>query len=221
MHVRLRDGLHYCNCAGRFVFLDAHLDRYFTLSGKADQAFRAWVAGEVTLEEPYEHLNCLIRNNLLVPAAGEGNNLESPLPEAATQDFQPIPVGRALVLAAQALLLRYRARRKIRSQPLRAVLRDVRERKAAVTSFAHDAAAEISLARKAFASTRWAFRARDQCLPESIAFHRLCLDRGVPATLVIGVTVTPFAAHCWVRLGDMVINDRVERIRQFNPILEI
>lgn len=221
MHLRLRDGLHFCNCAGRIVFLDVHTDRYFALSGKADQAFRAWIAGEVTVEEPDEHLNCLMRINVLVLDTGHGKIGIVPSLQCATRDFQPRPVGSAFLVGAKAFLLRYGARRNIRSQSLRAVLRDVRERKAALTFFAQDAVAEISLACKAFGSTGWVFQSKDQCLPEAIALHRLCLNRGVPASLFIGVSVNPFTAHCWVQHGDAVINDRVERIRQFTPILEI
>lgn len=221
MHLRLRDGLHFCNCSGRVVFLDVHTDRYFALSGKADQAFRAWIAGEVTVEEPDEHLNCLMRINLLVLETGQGRNGTEPSLQRATRDFQPCPVGRAFLIGTNAFLLRYGARRNIRSHSLRAVIRDVRERKAALGSMAQDAVKEMSIACKAFGSTGWAFQSKDQCLPESIAFHRLCLNRGVPASLFLGVSVNPFAAHCWVQHGDTVINDRVERIRQFTPILEI
>lgn len=221
MHFRLRDGLHFCNCAGRIVFLDVHTDRYFALSGNADQAFRAWIAGEVTVEEPDEYLNCLMRINLLVLETGQSRTRIEPSLQCATRDFQPRAVGSACIIGARAFLLRYGARRNIRSQSLRTILWGVRERKAALTSFAQDAVAEISLVCKAFGSTGWAFQSKDQCLPESIAFHRLCLDRGVPASLFIGVSVNPFTAHCWVQHGDVVINDRVERIRQFTPILEI
>lgn len=222
MHVRLRNGLHFCICGGHAVFLDVHADRYFALSGKADQAFRAWVAGEVTVEGPDEHLNCLLRSRLLVPEAGlDKGGGSCPSLESATQDFQSRPVGRALLVGIQALLLRYRTGRNIRAQSLDTVLRDVRERKEALTAFAYDAVKELSLACQAFGSSSWVFRTRDQCLSESIAFHRLCLDRGVPVSLILGVSVNPFSAHCWVQHGDFVINDRVERIRQFTPILEI
>lgn len=221
MHLRLRDGLHFCICAGRVVFLDVHTDRYFALSGNADLAFRAWVAGEVTVEGPDEYLNCLIRTGLLMPEAGETKVGRGPALERAIEEFQPQPVGRAWLASVQALLLRYRTGRNIRCQSLEAMLWNVRERKEALTALTDHAVKEMSLACKAFGSSRWAFRTRDQCLPDSIAFHRLCLDRGVPASLVIGVSVNPFAAHCWVQHGDVVINDRVEHIRQFTPILEI
>lgn len=221
MHLRLRDGLHFCKCAERIIFLDVHTDRYFALSGQVDLAFQAWIAGEVSTQEPGGHLNSLIGTGLLVPAPGEAKIGESSSLEPAKRDFYARVVGRVGVTGAKAFLLRYRARRSMRTQSFRAVLRDVSDRKAALTSITNDAVGEISLACKAFGSTSWAFRARDQCVPESIAFHRLCLDRGVPATLVIGVKVNPFAAHCWVQHGDVVINDRMERIRQFTPILEI
>ncbi|ANO50071.1 lasso peptide biosynthesis B2 protein [Woeseia oceani] len=36
---------------------------------------------------------------------------------------------------------------------------------------------------------------------------------------VFGVTGEPFAAHCWVQEGNMVLNDTVDFVRRFTPIM--
>jgi hypothetical protein len=36
---------------------------------------------------------------------------------------------------------------------------------------------------------------------------------------VIGVKLNPFAAHCWLQVGDVVLNDLPERVAAFTPIL--
>jgi len=221
MHVRLRDGLHYCTCVGRTIFLDVKANRYFAVSAEVDRAFQALTHDGAPVEPTSKALEPLLSAGLLVPADVPGLITQPYEMIPAKQDFHRRPVKPSFFAGAQALAHRYRAARKVRGQPFATVLKNVRERKASLTSVAPDPSGEISLVLAAFASTAPVFRARNQCLPQSIAFHRLCLDRGVPATLVIGVSVNPFAAHCWVQLDDMVINDRVERIRQFTPILEI
>lgn len=44
---------------------------------------------------------------------------------------------------------------------------------------------------------------------------------GDGATLVFGVKLDPFAAHCWVERGDVLLNDRPERVERFAPIRTI
>ncbi|HEY2707198.1 MAG TPA: lasso peptide biosynthesis B2 protein [Caulobacteraceae bacterium] len=63
-------------------------------------------------------------------------------------------------------------------------------------------------------------------------FHGECLFRafvllaylrleGRDATWVFGVRTYPFQAHCWLQVGDVVLNDAVERICAYTPILAV
>lgn len=36
---------------------------------------------------------------------------------------------------------------------------------------------------------------------------------------VFGVRTEPFSAHCWVQEGDWILNDTVERVRRYTPIM--
>jgi hypothetical protein len=36
---------------------------------------------------------------------------------------------------------------------------------------------------------------------------------------VMGVSGRPFAAHCWVQVGDRVVNDTLDHVILFTPIL--
>src|SRR3546814_13620749 len=55
----------------------------------------------------------------------------------------------------------------------------------------------------------------DQCLARSIAFRMLAFRLGFAPTLVLGVKLDPFAAHCWVQSEDCVANDSLSRVRCF------
>ena len=39
--------------------------------------------------------------------------------------------------------------------------------------------------------------------------------------LVFAVMTRPFAAHCWVQLDETVLNDRLDHVRKFTPILVV
>ena len=59
------------------------------------------------------------------------------------------------------------------------------------------------------------------CLFDSLALiHFLARFRVFP-DWVFGVTADPFEAHCWVQTGGVVLNDTVERVSAFTPIMSI
>lgn len=56
------------------------------------------------------------------------------------------------------------------------------------------------------------------CLADSLALMRWLGKLGTDATLVFGVKLDPFAAHCWVQSEGVLLNDRPERIQRFTPV---
>jgi hypothetical protein len=63
----------------------------------------------------------------------------------------------------------------------------------------------------------WYPRAR-VCLFDSLALMSFMLDCGIAPTLVLGVRTTPFAAHCWLELGDRLVSDMSDYCPSFTPI---
>jgi hypothetical protein len=41
------------------------------------------------------------------------------------------------------------------------------------------------------------------------------------ANVVLGVKQGPFGAHCWVQHGSEILNDSVEEVLRYRPILVI
>lgn len=58
-----------------------------------------------------------------------------------------------------------------------------------------------------------------ECLQRSFELRRLLAARGIASDWIFGVRTWPFAAHCWIQIGDLVVGDRLERVRFFTPIL--
>lgn len=73
----------------------------------------------------------------------------------------------------------------------------------------------------AFAFSALLLGATDRCLVRGIAATRACRRRGLAAALVFGVRVDPFAAHCWVQLGEEILVGDFDQVRLFTPILTV
>jgi hypothetical protein len=60
-----------------------------------------------------------------------------------------------------------------------------------------------------------------KCLIRSFVLLRFLQRSGCGATWVFGVTTWPFRAHCWLQVGETVLDDTAERIVEYEPILGI
>lgn len=60
-----------------------------------------------------------------------------------------------------------------------------------------------------------------KCLLRSFILLRGLRRAGHDAEWVFGVRTWPFAAHCWLQVGDLALDDDHERLTPFHPILAI
>ena len=60
-----------------------------------------------------------------------------------------------------------------------------------------------------------------ECLFRAFLLLAYLRRGGRDATWVFGVRTYPFQAHCWLQVGDMVLNDAVERVCGYTPILAV
>jgi len=65
------------------------------------------------------------------------------------------------------------------------------------------------------------FSHADACLRDSLTFVEFLSRYKLHPTCVFGVRMNPFLAHAWVQESTVVLNDRVEHINQFIPIMAI
>jgi hypothetical protein len=57
-----------------------------------------------------------------------------------------------------------------------------------------------------------------RCLVDSLALQLLLAKVGMRIPLVIGVQANPFAAHCWLQIDDIVIDNDLDSVRWFAPV---
>lgn len=65
----------------------------------------------------------------------------------------------------------------------------------------------------------WGYMAKEQCLLDSLVLLDYLAWFGYYPFWVFGVRTAPFAAHCWVQAGSVVLNDQLSQTQEFTPIL--
>jgi hypothetical protein len=59
------------------------------------------------------------------------------------------------------------------------------------------------------------------CLFDSLALLEFLAGCRLFPHVVFGVVADPFQAHCWVQEGSTILNDDLERVRRYKPILSV
>jgi hypothetical protein len=67
----------------------------------------------------------------------------------------------------------------------------------------------------------FAYTARDACLLDSLALSEFLCRHSLSPVLAFGVKTKPFGAHAWVQRQAVVLNDTVENVQQYTPILAV
>jgi hypothetical protein len=216
MAFSLRDGVSWCLASGQAIFLDLHADRYSRLPADLEPAFLGWVSDADGALDGVAARRLVAAGVLsLGPGdAGRGPTAVAPASGDLLSPGSPRATVHDILAAAFA---QARARRDLRRHRLVDLLSAIRARA--------QHASPIEPGRKA-ASITSAFDLSvllmpktDRCLPRALAAWSMCLRAGVKASLVFGVRVEPFAAHCWVQVGDAVLVGDHEQARLYTPIL--
>ncbi|WP_336971427.1 lasso peptide biosynthesis B2 protein [Sphingobium aromaticiconvertens] len=201
------------------VFLDLANDRYLRLNQTQERAFLSLLSDRLHQQKHGQAIAQLVAGGLLLPVGSHEKPMACaalPLPSSSLLEG-PLP-GAGLGLIASALLQLRRTRGDLRRESLHAVIERLRHKKSRGFGLDADAARLLAIVA-AFERTKLYLSSYRQCLPRSLAMAMHLAHAGISADLVIGVATKPFRAHCWVQHADIVLNDRLERVRNFTPIL--
>ena len=214
------------------VFLDVHKDRYFALEAARTAGLGSLVPDwPVSVSQPDAGLPSvialLLKKGILVAKVECGKaaspiSAEKPRGNLTAEDVDQAPrIGPAMVcrfIAAAtraALLLKYRT--------FGHVIDRVAGRLARATSAGRvpDIARTEGLV-SAFATLRpFFFTAKDACLFDALALSEFLASYAVYPRWVFGVQARPFGAHCWLQLGDIVLNDTAEHVKHYSIIMVV
>ena len=231
---RLSDHV-FAGCTGReVVLLDLRKDEYLAIAEGALAALPQFVDGWPRGDSP-EHsigpsdtgavnelLQSLLSQDLIVRRSGaaeSGSRRRPSAPTAAAVSFLD-GVGTPTVgTVAQVLRASLVAQMWLTFLPLQTVVQRLQMAPKKGDASAKSIANAIKFS-KSYCSVRpLIFRAQTKCLLDSLTMSIFLSSRGVRSSVVFGVRTQPFAAHCWVQLEDTVLNDELDHVLTYQPIL--
>jgi len=219
MHHRLRDGLSWCLYNQQTVFLDLPHDRYFRLAADDELAFQQWT---MTGAIGSAGARRLIDAGVLIASPTPSPSQTMTRVATPSTDLSEEAYGEArLVDIGRGLFAQRRATSLVRRGKLASAIAAIRLGPNARKPPRHDPNAAVRRIAAAFASTPLTMRKGKQCLPRALAAGVLCRAAGAAPTLVFGVQLEPFAAHCWLQWKGAVIVGDLEQARMFAPILAV
>ncbi|KTE78441.1 hypothetical protein ATE59_00950 [Sphingopyxis sp. A083] len=209
----LRPGLYFRQFENIILFFDLPRDRYFMLSGSQAQSFERFAAGKASARD-FEQLQSEgLISSASRPASPLGQQIR---PATRSLVDGPLPQGTVGATVA-SLTAQIRARLDLRRHDLAHLIGRLH------SDFPGAASADPEICAGHTAALLRAARylpAADQCLARGIAMKRLLFAHGCASILVFGVTM-PFAAHCWVQVGDTVLTDPLDIVLHYQPIFAI
>lgn len=217
-----------CRCDREVVILDVRRDRYLAVDAVRHAALAALVqdwpacndeSGSVDATPTLSLAKSLLSLGVLTQAPQTGKSA-SPLRAvvARSECNQSTHAGlRTLFAVLSATLI---ASLILRWLPFERVIARVRKRHSTPHGSTDTDELRELVGQFQYAHS-WLFSSDRRCLHESLALLEfLARHRHFP-DWIFGVHTTPFAAHCWLQHEDVVVNDSLENVAQFTPIMMV
>jgi hypothetical protein len=224
-----------CKMGYYWIILSAKRDRYLCvahaeLASIGDQLHGWWKRGD--LERPPSSdaetdqlVESLIINGIITcnPTIGKPfAESEYPAPENRIEVSESASAPVSLSRALRFFLACAKVDWQLRTQALSRILATVERRRlrsdfAGALCNAPCAPALIA----AFQKLRPLYPRSYLCLFDSLALLEFLAGHHLFPRAVFGVVADPFQAHCWLQDGPTVINDELERVGRYKPILSV
>ncbi|MDY6947255.1 MAG: lasso peptide biosynthesis B2 protein [Pseudomonadota bacterium] len=220
--------VHICRRGDAFVFLDLKQDDYTLINGEAATALRARLAIDGTgagRRISDNSLRELLEGGLLTTNRTAGRRLATTQCELATEQLlerESVPGTRVtpthllrFFAACTTALIRLRWGR------LENTITAVARRKAR-----HSPHQPLDLARAReltaiFYKLRSFYPSNYLCLFDSLALIEFLARYRIYPAWIFGVTLEPWAAHCWIQQGSFAFNEGVEEAAGYTPIMVV
>jgi hypothetical protein len=225
----LKDHVFVCEHDGHVVILDLRGDRYYTLNPENAASLAGAVDGwpvrmRVALADD-DVARALLQQGILSERADAGKDATPVVVQPVSHEILPQEFGQRPSLRwhtiAQFLRSTAASAIAIRRWPLERVIGRVRDRNEAHRGEVPDVERAQRLVTQFAAMRPVLFSSKDACLFESLALSEFLARHGVHPTWIFGVQARPFAAHCWLQLNGSVLNDTVDHVTGYTPIMAV
>ncbi|WP_454798428.1 lasso peptide biosynthesis B2 protein [Novosphingobium lindaniclasticum] len=219
MYYRLRAGLHFCVLGDRVYFLDAVTGRYFAAAGHCASSLLQLAEAGGWCEDASVDIELLVARGLLEPAE-EGEAFSPALHIDPPLGFASF-AGKSFSWfgTARAAYEQLRARRMTARSTFAAILAEIAGSRSIGIGGSRKTRCSLEELAGFHQQAGLILGRADLCLPRSLALLLAAYAEGFRPRFVIGVRNHPFAAHCWVQAGGTVLNDNIDHVRLFTPIL--
>jgi hypothetical protein len=222
MHYHLSPGMSFCFIGAGAVVLDLKADRYYRLDSWHSAGLRALAVGEVDAhsEACASLLNKgIIRHGEGPPAAP----VKAPLVcESAIE--QRSATREPALSSFELFVSRFAAGQILSRLGLLPTVDYYRRRRDGYLNRRGGAQGKLTFAAAiaaSFAEGRRFFPAKRRCVPDSLTLATILWRRGCEAQVFFGVRLDPFAAHCWVQQGNLLLSDPLDSVAEFSPVFEL
>ncbi len=222
-----------CLSGSSVVLLDLKADRYLALEASRACSLAGLVAGWPplatekllpTAEAGNRIAAGMLKRGLLTSERSQGKELTPPVAvptdsaiEAADEGEIPLRLKHLLSFAAAVTAARFH----LRFRSMEWIVDDVCRRRAKVISREGQHEVAIRQLSRLFDRLRsYTYDARGACLFDSLALLYFLLREGLQPQWVIGVRSSPsFMAHSWIQHGATLLNDSLDRVSVYTPIM--
>ncbi len=229
----LSQDVHMCLADDQVVILDLMRDRYLSLDSDASIMLRPYLdllAGREGLPEDRDEPRL---REVLAKLSADGLVCTSPLPSMAVETHRPgrraenaitprPPSGQNLCAhyALHYIWSVVRARVALRTCSLHRIVVSERIKRSAQPGAPREFDAdETARLCSIYCRLRVIATDRGQCLFDTLALKLFLGNYGIFPDWIFGVRLNPFGAHCWLQHGNTVVNDSIDSVRPFTPIM--
>jgi hypothetical protein len=226
--------VHVCATREAAVLLDLRADRYHGLDREQARALSVLVEGwpftanasEIDVPTATQFASDLALQGLLTQDAAHGKSatpVQLPLAEARLHEWNSDDWPVIRTAHVWKMMVAYvRAVISLRFHSFGRTVHRVERRKASRVSGKTSGLGAIRELTHVFMALRpFFYTASNQCLLDSLVLIEFLALHGQFPNWVIGVTISPFAAHSWVQVERYVLGVSPEHARFFTPILVI
>lgn len=220
------------------VMLDLKKNRYLALPGRQSRLLASrvpgWPGADTPLAEPTlpsqtaaRIIDDLIAQGILTRTPSQGKDATPASARTPCRTLLPEPqlISQSSVSTAQC------ARRYLPAMVWSAIKARTALRLKSIEHITHDISthhggprtgADLpSIVEDFYWLRPFVFSGKQRCLFHSLMLLSFLNRFGFHPRWVFGVRQAPFGAHCWLQDGDAVLNDTVEHVAMFTPIMVV
>ncbi|PCI32436.1 MAG: hypothetical protein COB54_06730 [Alphaproteobacteria bacterium] len=221
--------VYICMADKTLVFLDLKRDKYLCLD--ESQSKSVWSYCQSPCEEQEGEgisenlLKLLLQNNLFTKNDSQRKDIPAVIGKTATGEVRGYDVGSRPKINIKHIFHFLRAYLisilRLRFYPLQKITRKIKKHKhqnrQQKTAFE-----KIPELIEIFKTIRpLLFSTRNNCMLDALVLMEFLNSFGVFPTWVFGVRMGPFLAHCWLQSEKIILNDTLDHVAPFTPILAI